>query len=198
MGDIGEVIAFYRARLDEDEQWALAASKPYRFADGDPQVPLSGVHWEWVVGENWEPADIDPMLSEDVAEPGRICNLATVERWQSERWMMRNTYADSIVEMDSAAAGHIVRHDPARTLRRVASGRALIKMYEEAVERIEMLAGYGNPAKGSTVAAESYANSIRLEAAVWDDHTDWKPGWRTGWMDEVLAEPLPHPEQSET
>lgn len=200
MTDIDDVIAFYRARLDEGEQWALAASKPYRYADGNPPVPPQGVRWTWVVGENWEPVTPDPVLDEFVAEPGESCNLATVEKWPSDRWEMRNAYANCIVEMDSAAAGHIVRHDPARVLKKVAAGRALIRLYEQSLEMVAMFQGHGMDGKGYEIAVESYANAIRLEASVWDDHEDWDPAWRRGWMDEILSavEPLPHPERSET
>lgn len=135
------LVAFYRAQLDKDEAWALAASKPYRYADGDPQVPSGGVHWTWVVGENWEPVTPDPAVDEFVAIGGNwSANLATVEQWPSSCGgllskpdMMPTTYAATVEEMDAAAAGHIVRQDPARTLARVKAGRRLIVRYERAV-----------------------------------------------------------------
>lgn len=43
-----DLVAWLRAQLDEDEAWARAASAPYPYADGNPPVPLGGVHWEWV------------------------------------------------------------------------------------------------------------------------------------------------------
>lgn len=163
MSDIDEVIAFYRAQLDEVEQAARA---------------LAEFPTPWAV---------------DIAViAGRGGRLAVISDGSEGKVLC------DFHKGDRPLAEHIARQDPARVLRRVASGRALIRMYEEAVERIEMLAGHGNPAKGSTVAAESYANAIRLEAAVWDDHEDWKPGWRTGWMDEVLGEPLPYRAENET
>lgn len=135
---MGDPVAWLVAQLDADEQWALAASKPYPYAEGNPQIPAGGVHWTWVVGENWEPVTPDPVENEIVERDGDWnCNLATVEQWEWKSYgraiepgcMMRNTYASSIEEMDSAAAGHIVRHDPARVLAEVAAKRRIIERH---------------------------------------------------------------------
>ncbi len=137
-----QLIAVIERGLAEDEQWALAASKPYPHSEGDPEVPASGVHWTWVVGENWEP--VTPNLVEDefVERDGDWgCNLATVEEWESKSYtstepgrMMPNTYASEIAEMDAAAAGHIARHDPARVLADVAAKRAVLAEYKSLTE----------------------------------------------------------------
>jgi hypothetical protein len=130
------LVEFLTARLDEDEQWALAASAPYRYAVGNPSVPEGGVHWTWVVGENWTPVTPNPAEDEFVQiGDSWSCNLATVEEWRSEvgNWMMRRTYAGTIEEMDPSAAGHIARHDPARVLREVAAKRKIVEQYERSL-----------------------------------------------------------------
>jgi hypothetical protein len=154
--DIDAVIAFYRARLDEDVQAA-------RYA---------------------------------------------IEEMGDDRWQQRGPEIVTVTDRERDVAAlcdvdcirHIVRHDPARVLKKVTAGRGLIRLYEEACERIDYLTAQGWEAKGSKVAAESYANAILVNAAQWDDHQDWHAAWRPGWMDEswFAAEPLPHPERSET
>lgn len=134
-----ELVAFVRRCLDRDEQWARAASQAYPYAVGDTSVPEAGVHWTWVAGENWEPVRPDSAIDEFVAPPGENCNLATVEQWSIGNYgiegmperLMPQTYANSIVEMDSAAAGHIARWDPARVLAEVKAKRAILAMYED-------------------------------------------------------------------
>lgn len=140
MPDIGwdAALSWLHAQFDADEQWARAASEPYRYADEGSRAPELGVHWVWVTGENWDPVTPDPVTMEFIEGPDGswASNLATVEQWpvthdlgggKSRVWMAPRTYADSIGEMDPAAAGHIVRHDPAAVLRRVASDRLILK-----------------------------------------------------------------------
>jgi hypothetical protein len=126
-----------RAAIDETEAWARAASQTYRYADEGSKVPEGGVHWQWVIGEDWEPVTPDPVTMEllEGADGSWAANLATVEQWPStmriddERTrtsLMPRTYANSIEEMDPAAAGHIIRHDPAAVLRRCAADRSLL------------------------------------------------------------------------
>ena len=134
VSDVDEQAAFVRAALDRDEQWARAASQAYPYAVGDTSVPEAGVHWTWVAGENWEPVRPDPAIDEFVAPPGENCNLATVEQWPIGNWGIEGvperfapqTYANSIVEMDSSAAGHIARWDPHRVLAKVKADRAIL------------------------------------------------------------------------
>jgi hypothetical protein len=157
-----DLVEFLRARLDEDEQWALAASKPYRHAKGTPEVPAGGVHWTWVVGDNWEPITPDPVVDEFVSRDEEwSCNLATVEEWPSENdgHMMPTTYAGAIEEMDAVAARHIARHDPARVLREVEAKRRVVNRYAE------------NP-------AEPWPLFPLLEmAAVYADHPNYREEW---------------------
>ena len=160
---------FIKARLNEDERWALAASAPYRYAVGNPPVPEGGVHWTWVVGENWTPVTPDPATDEFVEANGDewSCNLATVEEWRSEvgNWMMRRTYAGTIEEMDPSAAGHIARHDPARVLREVEAKRQILQLHDEECCAVCLDDVQGCP-------------TYRALASIWCGHEDY-PGGRT-------------------
>jgi hypothetical protein len=134
-----DLITWLRSALDEQEAWARAASRAYRFADEGSRPPEGGVHWRWVAGDNWETVTADPALDEFVAPAGHNCWLATVEEWpvthhfesgKSHTRMMPATYSDSIVEMDAAAGGHIIRNDPAHVLRTVAAHREILDRHQ--------------------------------------------------------------------
>lgn len=112
-------------KLDEYEAWARAASRPYPYTDDEgATVPEGGVHWQWGVGENWDPVTPDPALDEQVDDGGRTV-LITVETWPSHGRPMPMCYG-YVEGMDAAAAGLIQRHDPASVLRTVAAHRTMI------------------------------------------------------------------------
>lgn len=64
------------------------------------------------------------------------------------------------IECDPDNAAHIARHDPARVLREVAAKRAIVERYAKAPD----WAG---------------GEDVRLLAAVWSDHPDYRQEWRT-------------------
>jgi hypothetical protein len=177
---MSELVKFYRKRLDEDEQWALAASIPYRYAVDNPPVPVGGVHWTWVVGENWEPVTPDPAVDEfvSIGDSWR-CNLVTVEEWQTSNWMMSRSYAGTIEEMDASAAGHIVRHDPARVLRDVTAGREILAAYDDADQQIHTHHQRGESAP-ATLQHERMAwlMAIGYLAAAHSYDPDYQETWR--------------------
>jgi hypothetical protein len=167
------LVEFLTARLDEDEQWALSASAPYQYAVGNPPVPDGGVHWTWVVGENWTPVTPDPVTDEFLSiGDDWSCNLATVEQWQSVngKWMMRRTYAGTIQEMDPSAAGHIARHDPARVLREVEAKRRIITNEQDRVLEEGPLPERMRDGIETDVMA--------LLALPYADHPDYQEAWR--------------------
>ncbi len=179
------LIEFLTERLNEDEQWALAASAPYRYAVGNPPVPEGGVHWTWVVGENWTPVTPDPVTDEFIENDGEwSCNLATVEEWQSGvgNWMMRRSYAGTIQEMDPSAAGHIARHDPARALRQVEAGRRVVEAYESECEHRDRSAALhdrtNNRADGIEAISYAHGAGVKELAMVYSDHEDYQEGWK--------------------
>lgn len=126
-----DLVEYLQARLNEEEQWALAASAPYPYADDRPPVPAGGVHWEWVGGENWEPARVDPVTDEFVTtvDGDWNVNLGSVETWRSGTWDMRATVANSMEEVKVGPAGHIAYWDPARVLADIEAQRRLLDLH---------------------------------------------------------------------
>lgn len=193
-----DLVAFVEARLTDDEQWALAASQPYRYADDGATVPPSGVHWTWVTGDNWDPVTVDPVVDEYVGESagGAYVNLASVEQWPGRPWtmndgstlpndrLMRATVAGSMEEVRTAPAGHIVRHDPARVLRDVEAKRAILAAVRKWLDPHpgQECDHDGNP-YGECVLHAAATGRVSPEvlpllAMAWSDHPDYLAEWR--------------------
>jgi hypothetical protein len=186
-----DLVTWLRTQLDEDEAWALAASRPYEYADEGSKAPEGGVRWQWAVtGEDWVPTTPDPVVNEFVAEPGHSCNLVTVQKWpvtyrftagKSFTRMQRRSLANDIVEMDSAAAGHIVRHDPARVLAEVEAKRRIIDLAEVATQREATSAGYDAVARLekalAKVTAPELERVLRLLALPYADREGYQEEW---------------------
>lgn len=51
-------------------------------------------------------------------------------------------------------------------------------MYKDALGFVEMAESHDRKATHYEVAAESYLNVIRRDAAVYADHDDYRPEWR--------------------
>jgi hypothetical protein len=165
MTDTSSLRAFIEARLAEDELWALAAS-----ATRDGKTQPGGVHWTWATGDNWDPVQPDPLQPYMGGYDGQwsqAVTLRSVEEWDTSVGPMPLHIADS-EELRTADGAHIVRHDPARVLREVAAKRARIELAEQiGAER-------GHP-------FWPYAGEqlLKLEAASWSDHPDFRTEWST-------------------
>ncbi|MFE0765417.1 DUF6221 family protein [Streptomyces smyrnaeus] len=159
----GDLIEFLRARLDEDEQTARAASPgPWR------HNPEKHHH---IVGT--------PLFEEAVfAGPtgaDATCVAGTGETDDSQS--MRD-------------AAHIARHDPARVLREVEAKRALVAAYELACRKRTEIADehWGAAPSGDLSAverwkehdavAEALKPHVLRRAAVYVDHPDYRAEWR--------------------
>ena len=77
-----------------------------------------------------------------------------------------------------ADAEHIALHDPVRVLAEVEAKRGTIRLYEDTLSTIETFKGHGVEARAHEVAAESYLNVIRLDAAVYSSHPEYNESWR--------------------
>lgn len=135
-----DLAAWLRERLDEDEAWARAACQAYAYTSA-PTLPEGGVHWRWVAGPSWDTVTPDPVTDYEGLvgfDEGHV-NLATVEKWPTDRpgRLMPRTYAAEIVEMDSSAAGHIVRWDPARVLAEVEAKRRILDLHAPSADGSE-------------------------------------------------------------
>lgn len=189
--------AFVEARVAEDEAWAWAASSPYEHADEGAKPPPGGAHWAWGVGDDWTPVEPDPVVAEFVGGPDEYsCTLVTVEGWPTTYQIpghepytrtARRSYG-TVEEMDSSAGGHILRHDPAATLRRVQADRKLLEL----VRRMEHRQTEEFPVHGDCRAlfepgdlgdlevgfCDCGVDKLRMAiltpvAAVWAEHPDY-------------------------
>ncbi|WP_372509976.1 DUF6221 family protein [Rhodococcus qingshengii] len=89
-------------------------------------------------------------------------------------------------EPDGSQAEHIVRHDPARSLREVAVKRELLKAHREVVLRADDGTGNYDTARLCRSCAPDHAHirenwpcpTVLHLASVYDDHPDCQTEWR--------------------
>ena len=106
MADGGDLVAFLRERLEEDERVARAAADENRPHDD----PTPGEHWEH--HEGW--AYVRTIENESIEVVGP-------EAWSHE--------------IDESTGRHIARHDPARVLREVQAKRKITEDLAAAFDR---------------------------------------------------------------
>ena len=165
------LVTWLRARLDEDELWAKAASAGLKADDGT--VP-GGVHWTWAIGDQWEPVQPDPLEPYMGGHDGQWSQpvvLRTVEEWRLDWGGPDNTLPVKIAESEelrTADGAHIARHDPARVLREVEAKRRIVDV---AGRRLDRYIG-----TGAQVAFEWL--TLRLLALPYDDRDGYREEWR--------------------
>lgn len=154
-----DLVAFLRARLDEDERIAKATTP----------VPVPG---------RWR-------MAQDKHAPGDA-PVSLIQGQDDEPPEYRG-YGYNVPVIVSAIlwAGevspdleHIARHDPARVLAQVAAMRAVVDANVREQESLRKRWSYG-PLDGE-VADELIADQVRLLrllAAVWSDHEDYRVEW---------------------
>lgn len=69
-------------------------------------------------------------------------------------------------------ATHIARHDPARVLAEVAAKRAVIEQYEHKQQSMALY-----PNQGNANGLMAFDEVLRLLAAVYADHADYRSDW---------------------
>jgi hypothetical protein len=153
------LVDFLRARLDEDEAVARAATPgPWQWWN------LEGADMGW--------ADNGPRL-ETVARGPRYSDgsqgaaTTVVSGWGHDAW------GTSVEEPDAA---HIARHDPARVLADVKAKRAIVEDYRELRRQASAMA---DGPMGET-ARNMYAGltlALRHLASVYADHPDYDATW---------------------
>jgi hypothetical protein len=179
-----ELREFIEQRIAEDEAWARAASQPYPYAADSAKAPEGGVHWTWTVGDNYTPVTPDPAVDDTVGGPeeyGRNVSLISVEEWPTESsdhgWpahSMPRRVATEMVEVDSSAAGHIVRHDPARVLRDVEAKRRILAAYVDD-DRVRFGAF---ESCSDSCPRQMLDEVVKLLAMPHDQHPDYREDWR--------------------
>lgn len=88
----------------------------------------------------------------------------TVETWQSGNHDMPHTYMDQVQEMDPAAAGHIIRNDPAHVLRTVQAHREILDWVQDRQQ------------PGSTVGDDYWFPLVAI-ARIYREHPGFDPSW---------------------
>ncbi len=139
----GDLAAFYAVRLDEDEAAAKAATAG-----------------PWTVGR---------LFGED-GEWHRGSHVAAMGH---EKRMLLDMNTGYVPSKHVETAEHIARHDPARALREVAAGRALLNRYAYC----KKLGGV--PGNEHLDAAVMEYEDYVFPAAVlrWSDHPDYRQEW---------------------
>jgi hypothetical protein len=146
-----DLAAFLSARLDEDEAAA-------REGQPDPADPQTG---EWTAYGH-HPTLQDRRQDRDVQMVGAETELTG--------WMVC-----TVGQFDRAPfiAAHIARHDPARVLREVKAGRAILALHtgQHECPGDEGYAWYGDD-------EAPWCPAVRHHAAVYDDHPDYRQEWK--------------------
>ncbi len=155
-----DLIAFLRARLDEDEQVAREAS---RSTHGDGSTP-TGEHWHWVESEHDQPMTLDPMLDEYVNDGSQVALRSVEEYPTSSPWTLPHFVVSYAEEVRTTDAMHIARWDPARVLAEVEAKRRILA---------DLIALDGDPVNGLVAT-----RMIRQLAEPYAVHPDYREEWR--------------------
>lgn len=166
---------FNDARLDDDELWAIEASR----RNGE-LAPRRGAHWHWVAKGDDEEIVPDPSREEYVGEYAEeAVSLRSREKWSTASGVgdLPQFAIREVEEVASAVGGHIIRHDPARVLAEVAAKRLLIANWRQLIERIE---SEKDPAKRErlTLTRHGLDQFAYQMAAVHANHPDYRQEWR--------------------
>lgn len=146
------IVEFIKARLDEDETTARAASVggAWRYDDGD-----SVGAWT-LYDEQWAIASLTTYRHE------------TYDYATQMPAFRHPRYVDA-----DANGEHIARHDPARVLHEVEAKRAIVDLYER-VERDS----WGTEDNREPFIGEQYLRDVLLLLALpYSDHPDYDPTW---------------------
>lgn len=142
---------FIEARLAEDEFAARSAMR--HPAEGPAEV------WEDEYRGPYEPpAVVEPLIRDNP--------------------QLRGT-GEVVMSQRNGAARHIARHDPARVLRQVAALRELFeraKPWPKCRGHPGPWMPHGDYGPGFCGTPEE-ADSLRVIAAIWSDHPDYRPEW---------------------
>ncbi|MFI1161411.1 DUF6221 family protein [Streptomyces sioyaensis] len=145
-----QLVAFLRARYDEDEEAARAATPG---------------PWEWTPEQDlWD--QNGPTLIRAGHDGYEDRPLTTVlEGWGHDAWGMHVTEENQT---------HIARHNPARVLAEVEAKRAIVDRYAE-VQEMDREDAEPEFAYGRAVGL---GQAVRLLALPYQEHPDYRPEWR--------------------
>ncbi|MEC3994023.1 DUF6221 family protein [Actinacidiphila sp. DG2A-62] len=185
-----ELVAFLRARRDEDALWAAEAS---RWDDGASIE--GGAHWQWVDPETDEVVTLNPDQDEFVNGDRLRVSLRSREEamWGEFRRMLPQFVIHSAEEVRTAVGGHIARHDPARVLREAEAKRKIVEDYASALSERQAVRAeirkilhtdpdaFGELSRQENALidkAEALLPIVRIVSTVYADHPDYREEWR--------------------
>lgn len=153
-----DLVAFLRARLDEDEATAQAAAD---FGGG-----IHGFDWS-VSGSH----------ADDGGTYWRVAATARASGHEQFVEIVGPGVSGGGAHTEQVAH-HVVRHDPARVLREVKAKRQLLALYEEhkRLDR-ETFEAEGQHARSLSSLRAAYFDAVRFHAAVYAAHPDYRPDW---------------------
>lgn len=184
---INTMAAFVQARCDEDEMWAVEASR-----DDDNPVPDGGVHWQWVASEDDDIVTPDPATTDHVGDDsggyGRDVSLRSVEEWpvrSSPGRTLPQFAIHTAEEVLPAVGGHIIRHDPSRVLREIKAKRSRATTLLTCAAKAEQVRAnpdrYGDGNRGEILGMlMAYMHAVSADAEIWAAHPAYDPSWRVG------------------
>jgi hypothetical protein len=176
-GRADPLVAFWTARLDEDEAAALATVIPRAAGDGmtDDTAALNGtpnsgrLAWKTSHERDEEGTPVHWVISDP--DPSAVAHAMGLERGTG-----------------GAVAEHIARHDPARALREVEADRRLIALHRPEWtdyvdgDGIERTSRCPSLECGECEPGGSPDNwpcpTVRARIAIWDAHPDYRPEWK--------------------
>jgi hypothetical protein len=148
------IVEFIKARLDEDEAAARAASAggAWRYEDGD-----SVGAWT-LYDEHWTIASLKTYQHEAYDYAARMPAFRHPE------------YVDA-----DANGAHIARHDPARVLREVEAKRRILDRYDDALAR---QGDWQESQLAADICVQEYQDWVLPTLALpYADHPDYDPTW---------------------
>jgi hypothetical protein len=164
-----EIVDFLTARWDEEELWAAEASR-----NRHNERVATGVHWQWVNPDSDAPVTIDPTAAEHIAQGG-TASLRSVEEFPVRSIGDLPVFAiNEAVEIGSAAAAHIVRHDPAHVLADIAAKRRILYLATQ-LPKLYARTPWADSFDNNRVAWEEVLKQL---AAVYEQHPEYKETWR--------------------
>lgn len=144
-----DLVAFLRARLEEDEQIARAATPG---------------PWAWTPEKDvWDQNGPTLIRKGTDAPDAELVEVAA--GWGHDAWGIYISDADQ---------AHIAAHDPARVLREIEAKRRLVERYERALENRR-----AHPDDlASAGALLALHGTVKVLAMPYADHPDYRDEWR--------------------
>jgi hypothetical protein len=172
-----DLLVFLRARLEEDERIARAASGRDDHPASEPE------RWHWECSEDDGPLDPDLAIASgdehlEHGEHFRV-GLRSVEEYPAGSFGPLPHLVIDAEEVRPQDARHIARHDPARVLREVEAKRVILAGHRPD-ERERYWCGRCRIVRDDNIwVGPAYPCSTLLAlAAVYSDHPDYRAEWK--------------------